>query len=121
MFFRKRSGEAQSDPTINLNRTDELHMLTSEGYIIAQDIGCQYELIETQRCPHCQGTLLPIAQLNRAFQGLNEIVTICESCSKRHSFIFDISNDVYQQWWAERMGDNYLRIYDGPPRTSQSS
>jgi hypothetical protein len=119
MIFRKRTGGAKDDPTINPNRTSELFALTSDGYIIAQDIGCQYELIETQRCGSCQGALLPIAQINRAFQGLNEIVTLCENCGQRHSFIFDISNEVYQVWWAEKMGENYLQTYDGPPRTPQ--
>jgi hypothetical protein len=119
MFFRKRTSGTQNDPTINPNRTKELFALTADGYIIAQDIGCQYELIETRRCDNCQGKLRPIAQINRAFQGLNEVVTLCEKCGQRHSFIFDISNDVYQVWWAENMGDNYMRIYDGPPRTPQ--
>lgn len=119
MFFRKHSDEAEGDPTINPNRTDELFALTSEGYIIAQDIGCQYEFIQAQGCSNCMGMLIPVAQLNRAFQGLNEVVTICEQCGERTSFIFDISNDVYQDWWAERMGENYVRAYEGPPRTSQ--
>ncbi len=117
MFFRKRSGQVQDDPTINPNRTGDLFALTSDGYIIAQDIGCQYELIEAQSCENCQHRLMPVAQINRSFQGLNEIVTICESCGHRQSFIFDISNVVYQHWWAERMGENYMRTYDGPPRT----
>jgi hypothetical protein len=116
MLLRRRSQEMTSDPAINANRTDELYGLTSEGYIIAQDIACQHELIAVLECDNCGGKLLPIAQINRAFQGLNEVVALCEECSQHHSLIFDISNEVYQSWWAERMGENYVQIYDGPPR-----
>ncbi len=118
-LFRRRMNEAEEDASFNPKRTDELFAQTTDGYIIAQDIGCQYEFIATRVCGNCHGTLIPVAQLNRAFQGLNEVVTICEDCGQRHSFIFDISNDVYQSWWAERMGENYVQAYDGPPRTAQ--
>ena len=39
--------------------------ITPDGYIIAQDIACQYELIEAHPCDRCQGRLLPIAQLKK--------------------------------------------------------
>ena len=119
MFFRKRAGKTENDPTINPNRSGDLFARTEDGYIIAQDISCQHELIEQQGCSNCGGVLMPIAQINRAFQGLNEVVAICTECSERHSFIFDISNEVYQSWWMDNMRENYVRMYDGPARTPQ--
>lgn len=116
MIFKRRSAKQESDPAVNPNRTADLFAATTEGYIIAQDIACQHEYIESQPCSNCGGVLMPIAQINRAFQGLNEVVTICPDCSERASFIFDISNEVYQTWWAELMGDMYIRTYDGKPR-----
>jgi hypothetical protein len=117
MIFKKRSATQQdNDPAVNLNRTADLFASTVDGYIIAQDSACQHEFIEEQRCPNCGGVLMPIAQINRAFQGLNEVVTLCTECGERSSFIFDISNDVYQLWWAERMGEMYVRTFDGQPR-----
>jgi hypothetical protein len=105
------------DSGVNPNRTADLFALTAEGYIIAQDISCQYEYIAEQRCPTCDTGLITIAQINRAFQGLNEIATICPTCHEKYAFIFDISNAVYQTWWAGIMGEMYFRTYDGPPRT----
>jgi hypothetical protein len=105
------------DSGVNPHRTADLFALTEEGYVIAQDISSQYEYIAEQQCPICHAGLTPIAQINRAFQGLNEIVTVCGICHEKYAFIFDISNDVYQAWWAERMGEMYFRTYDGPPRT----
>jgi hypothetical protein len=116
---RRRLPQPEQDPGYNPNRTRELFAITADGYILAQDIRCQYEFIEQQRCSTCQHEIVPIAQLNRAFQGLNEVVTICPNCGEHYSFIFDISNEVYQNWWAERMGDMYFRTYDGPPRAAQ--
>src|SRR5262249_30601763 len=116
MIFKKRSAQQDSDPAVNPGRTADLFALTADGYIIAQDIACQHEYIEEQRCTNCGGVLMPIAQINRAFQGLNEVVTLCTECSARSSFIFDISNEVYQAWWADRMGEMYVRTYDGEPR-----
>lgn len=120
MFRRRRENqdESQNDPAFNPNRTADLFALTADGYVIAQDINCQYEFIEQHRCSNCDGDLMPIAQINRAFQGLNEVVTVCPNCGARYSFIFDISNDVYQRWWADRMGESYIRAYDGTPRTA---
>ena len=57
-----------------------------------------------------------MAHLNRAGQGLSEMVTICLGCRQRVIFIFDISNEVYQTWWARQLGDLYVRQYDGPAR-----
>jgi hypothetical protein len=116
--FRRRANKNDAvDPAFNPNRTSDLYALTADGYIIAQDIACQHALIEEQPCGNCGGVLVPIAQINRAFQGLNEIVAVCAECGERYSYIFDISNEVYQTWWADRMGDMYVRTYDGPPRT----
>jgi len=104
-------------PEVNPNRTDDLWALTKEGYIIAEDIACQTEYISEQSCPNCGHTpLRTMAQINRAFQGLNELVTRCTNCHETYGFIFDISNAVYQAWWAERMGVMYTRLYDGAPR-----
>lgn len=115
-MFKKSSQKQEKDPAVNPNRTADLYNLTEDNYIIAQDIRCQYELVESQPCHHCQGKLLTVAQINRAFQGLNELVAVCSRCTTHYTFIFDISNDDYQTWWAERMGDNYVRMYDGAPR-----
>ncbi len=106
-----------ADPAVNPRRTRDLYALTPEGYIIAQDIACQYEFArDIARCPYCDGTLRIAAQLNRASQGLNELVCMCTACNRRTSLIFDVSNDVYQRWIASQMGDLYLRNYDGPAR-----
>ncbi|GAB4518679.1 MAG: hypothetical protein OHK0046_26610 [Anaerolineae bacterium] len=100
----------------NPRRTDDLFALTEEGYIIAQDIACQYEYILMQEPEACGQALVPVAQINRSFQGLSEIVALCPTTGERYSFIFDISNVGYQTWWAEQMGEHYEVTYDGPPR-----
>lgn len=100
----------------NPDRTRDLFALTTDGYVIAQDIACQYEYVMMQTPPECGEALIPVAQINRSFQGLSEIVAMCPTTGERYSFIFDISNDVYQTWWALQMGDNYERVYEGPPR-----
>lgn len=100
----------------NPNRTPDLFALTTDGYIVAEDIACQYEYVALQRCPETGAPLRVVAQINRAYQGLNELVAISEGTGKAHSFIFDISNDVYQTWWQQTLGDLYVRPFDGPPR-----
>ena len=100
----------------NPHRDETLFWHTAEGYIIAHDIVCQQEYVEATKCPHCGGELIMIAQLNRAYQGLNELIALCAVCRSRATFIFDISNDVYQAWWAAQLGEAYVRQYDGPPR-----
>jgi hypothetical protein len=104
------------DVGTNPQRDQYLFWLTDEGYIIAQDIACQHEYVRQSCCPHCGGALKLMAHLNRAGQGLSEMVTICVQCRERVIFIFDISNEVYQAWWATQLGDFYLRQFDGPPR-----
>lgn len=110
-----------ADPALNPYRTDDLFALTTDGFIIAQDIACQYEFVAAQRCPETGKRLKVIAQINRSFQGLNEVVAVSLGTGKQHNFIFDISNDVYQSWWAETMGDFYVRLFDGPGRTAAST
>jgi hypothetical protein len=100
----------------NPHRDDYLYWLTEEGYIIAQDITCQPEYIQATPCPECGGPLMVVATLNRAGQGLSELVAVCRGCRARSSFIFDISNDAYQAWWAEQMGDLYIQQHDCAPR-----
>ncbi|MBC6937574.1 MAG: hypothetical protein DWB42_17310 [Chloroflexi bacterium] len=117
MAFKRRStGKSDADPGFNPNRTPDLFALTAEGYIIAQDIACQYEYVEAQLCADCGCPLHVIAQINRSYQGLNELVTACPNCGRNYSFIFDVSNEVYQRWWAQRLGDLYVKNYEGPPR-----
>lgn len=117
MRLRTRSTDSSEiDPGYNPHRTADLFALTADGYIIAQDIACQQEYIAMQRCPVSGRPLLTIAQINRAFQGLNEVVALSPATGERYSFIFDISNDVYQAWWAQQMGDLYECLYDGAPR-----
>jgi hypothetical protein len=120
MFFKRRpNNNTNHDPSYNPNRTEDLYALTAEGYIIAQDGACQNEYIHSQPCPNCQHqTLTVMAKLNRSFQGLNELVVICTNCHERFSYIFDISNEVYQTWLAGQMGDLYNITYDGPPRSA---
>jgi hypothetical protein len=100
----------------NPNRDDYLFWQTEEGYLIAQDMACQHEYIELNPCSNCGGELVVVAHLNRAGQGLSEMVAICRNCHQRANFIFDISNDVYQTWWSEQLGSLYIQQYDGPPR-----
>ncbi len=120
-FFRRFIGRQDDssdnhDSSVNPSRTESLFALTKEGYVIAEDIACQYEFAETEPCPHCDGPLKVLAQINRASQGLNELVCACRQCGRRSSIIFDVSNNVYQDWMAEQLGDLYIRNYDGPPR-----
>ena len=117
MSRSKKSTQHNIPPEVNANRTVDLWALTTDGYIIAEDIACQTEYVSVQSCPNCGHTpLRMMAQINRAFQGLNELVTRCANCREIYVFIFDISNEVYQAWWAERMGTMYTRLYDGAPR-----
>lgn len=117
MRLRKRTTDSgEIDPGYNPQRTPDLFAFTTDGYIIAQDVACQHEYVAAQRCPTSGRPLVIIAQINRAFQGLNEVVALSPATGERFSFIFDISNDVYQTWWAAQMGDLYERLYDGPPR-----
>jgi hypothetical protein len=108
----------QVDSTVGYNpRRDEcLFWRTEEGYIIAQDVNCQHDYVNETPCPHCGGPLRIVAHINRGGQGLSELVALCEECHQRSSFIFDISNEVFQAWWAEQLGALYVRQYDGPPR-----
>jgi hypothetical protein len=115
--FGKKKDNGQGDPTVNPNRTGNLYALTPEGYIIAEDIACQYEYAqEHTACPDCGGQLRVAAQINRASQGLNELVCTCEHCGKRASLLFDVSNEAYQAWIADQLGDLYIRNYEGAPR-----
>ncbi|HLV36271.1 MAG TPA: hypothetical protein VKY59_14185 [Spirillospora sp.] len=107
---------ADIDSGYNPNRTPDLFALTYDGYIIAQDIVCQQEYVAMHRCPVSGEPLRVIAQINRAFQGLNEVVALSPATGERYSFIFDISNDVYQMWWADRMGDLYEPLHECEPR-----
>lgn len=100
----------------NPRRDRHLYWLTEDGYIIAQDVSCQYEYVQETPCVHCGGQMKVIAHLNRGGQGLSELVAFCQSCHKRSSTIFDISNDAYQTWWAEQLGSLYIKQFDGPPR-----
>lgn len=103
-------------PGYNPNRDDYLFWLTEEGYVIAHDIACQQEYVDETPCPQCDGSLVVVAHINRAGQGLSELVAMCHHCHTRYSFIFDISNEVYQAWWAEQLGSLYIQQYDGKPR-----
>jgi hypothetical protein len=117
---RKRAAHSPSaeelPPGTNPYRDEFLFWLTREGYIIAEDITCQHEYVQAMACPHCGGELTVVALLNRAGQGLSEVVSLCHDCRARTNVIFDISNDVYQAWWAAQLGDMYVQQYDGPPR-----
>ena len=99
----------------NPNRNRDLFALTTDGYIVAQDIACQYEFILEQDSED-GNPLTPIAHINRSFQGLSELVALDMKTGDRYSFIFDISNAVYQDWLKEHMGDMYVQSYEGKPR-----
>lgn len=116
-LFRKRRDTTLEQPVINPKRDHNLYRPTPEGYLIAQDISCQYEYVADAPCQHCNAHQLSVmAQINRSGQGLNELVCKCKQCGKPSSFIFDISNRAYQSWLAEQLGDLYMPSYDGPPR-----
>ena len=100
----------------NAHRDHALYWWTKERYIIAQDVMCQYDYVQNSHCAECGGGLHIAAHLNRAGQGLSELVAICTECSKRTTFIIDISNDVYQAWWAGQLGSLYVRQYEESPR-----
>jgi hypothetical protein len=100
----------------NVERNQHLYWLTEEGYLIAQDVTCQYEFVQTTHCEQCGGTYIVIAHLNRGGQGLSELVSVCQQCRQRANFVFDISNTIYQTWWANQLGPLYIKQYDGPPR-----
>lgn len=99
----------------NPNRTIDLFALTFDGYIIAQDIASQYEFIYDQ-VSEDGNPMIPIAHLNRSFQGLSELVAIDTKTGDHYSFIFDISNAVYQAWLAQHLGELYENAYEGQPR-----
>lgn len=107
---------AESDVGYNAQRDEHLYWLTEDGYIIAQDVLCQYDYVQETPCPDCGGELKIAAHLNRAGQGLSELVAMCTECRAPSNFIFDISNEVYQQWWAKQLGSLYVRQHDNPPR-----
>ncbi len=119
-FLRRLFGKKRVDdyePVINPNRDENLFAKTTEGYIIAQDVSCQYEYVSNAPCSHCGATKLSVAaQLNRASQGLNELVCKCGRCGKMSGIIFDVSNTVYQTWLAKHLGKLYVSSYDGKPR-----
>jgi hypothetical protein len=115
---RKKRLSDDVDSGINPHRTADLFALTADGYIIAQDTASQKEYIAAQRCENCGHEIKAIAHINRSFQGLNEVVAACTNCRKPHTFIFDISNDVYQAWWAGVMGEAYIRAFDDLPRVA---
>lgn len=100
----------------NPNRDEYLYWVTEDGYLIAQDVTCQHEYVEQMPCAYCGGQLVVAAHLNRGGQGLSELVALCPTCGQRANFIFDISNEVYQAWWAAQLGSLYIQQYDGPPR-----
>lgn len=101
----------------NPERTRDLFALTAEAYIIAQDIACQHEFVLAQRTDEGH-PLVPIAHINRSFQGLSEIVALCPVTGEHFSFIFDISNAVYQAWWKRQLGESYQPNYEGEPRVA---
>ncbi|MBN2302985.1 MAG: hypothetical protein JXQ72_00820 [Anaerolineae bacterium] len=112
----KSSGQSTEKIGYNPNRTEHLFWYTEDGYLVAQDVVCQHEYVEAVGCAHCGGHLLVAAHLNRSGQGLSELVAVCDNCGARANFIFDISNDVYQNWWQEQLGALYVRQHDDPPR-----
>ncbi len=116
----KDTAPAEEEVGYNTQRDDYLYWRTEEGYIIAQDVTCQYDYVQNSCCAECGGSLRIAAHLNRAGQGLSELVALCENCRARANFIFDISNDVYQTWWEAELGALYVRQYDGDPRTPLS-
>jgi hypothetical protein len=101
----------------NPNRTIDLFAFTPDGYIIAQDIACQYEYVLALGAEEDR-VITPIAHINRAFQGLSEIVAIDRNSGEYHSFIFDISNAVYQSWLTDYMNHQPDAAYDGPVRAA---
>lgn len=104
------------DVGYNPHRDDYLYWLTEDGYIIAQDVTCQYDYVQDTPCARCGGELKTAAHLNRAGQGLSELVAVCKDCGKPTNFIFDISNHVYQAWLADQLGALYVRQHDNAPR-----
>ena len=113
---QKRREELGFNPA----RDRDLFALSYDGYIIAQDIACQYEFIMDQESED-GNPLTPIAHINRSFQGLSELVAMDMQAGERYSFIFDISNDVYQTWLKNHMGDLYVQSYEGEPRKADPS
>ncbi len=102
----------------NPRRTPALYRRTAEGHIIAEDIACQHEYVTRRaRCPACGGALRVVAQIDRAAEGLSELVCECQRCLGLTRLHFDISNAAYQGWLAGLQGELYIRRYDGPPRT----
>ncbi|NDJ87487.1 MAG: hypothetical protein GYB66_16555 [Chloroflexi bacterium] len=104
----------------NPNRNEYLYWYTREGYIIAQDILCQYEFVDRAQCPECGGKLRVVAHLNRDGQGLSEMVSLCTACGHNVNVIFDISNEIYQEWLAEQLGPMYVPPFEEEPRTPYS-
>jgi hypothetical protein len=117
---RQHESDRRDEVGYNPYRDEHLFWLTEDGYIVAQDVVCQYDYVQESCCPKCGGALKIAAHLNRAGQGLSEMVALCQECRARANFIFDISNDVFQTWWAEQLGSLYVKQFDGPPREPYS-
>jgi hypothetical protein len=113
---RSTSDQVSSTVGYNARRNKYLYWLTEDGYIIAQDVNCQYDYVSRTPCPTCGGTLRVVAHINRAGQGLSELVAMCGECRERTSLIFDISNEIFQTWWAAQLGPLYVCQYEGAPR-----
>lgn len=112
-------GTNPADWLRNPQRTPALYRRTAEGYIIAEDMACQYEYATLHACcPACGGRLGVVAQIDRAADGLSELVCECRRCEQTARLHFDISNAAYQGWLAGLQGELYTRRYDGSPRTA---
>ena len=61
---------ADDEVGFNTRRDDYLYWRTEEGYIIAQDVTCQYDYVQGAGCAECGHDLRIAAHLNRAGQGL---------------------------------------------------
>jgi ribosomal protein S27AE len=106
----------EGDLATNPNRTADLYVRTAEGYLIAQDIACQYDYANFITCPDCGSGVRVAAHIDRASEGLNALFYECMRCAFRTDVLFDISNEVYQAWLSGLLGDLYTRHFEGPPR-----
>jgi transcription elongation factor Elf1 len=121
MSDRKRgenppSSGHEGDLATNPNRTADLYARTAEGFLIAQDITCQYDYANYIACPACGSDVRVAAHIDRASEGLNALCYECTRCAFRTDVLFDISNEVYQAWLSDLLGDLYTRHFEGPPR-----
>ena len=79
-------------------RVDNEFDLDEKRNIIVFGIPSQHVYIMLDRCS-CNGCFKIKSHFNKSPLGLSEFKTQCTKCKKGKSYIFNISNKKYQEWF----------------------